>query len=87
MSSRAWKYPGRGVCARATFFPIFVLAANGVHHIIIKYCKEGLIKGLGCRDNTYSMINLHYADDTLLFGKEYLPQVMILKWILFCYER
>jgi len=39
------------------------------------------------RDNTNAVVNLHYADDTLIFGKAYLAQAMIQKWILLCYEK
>jgi len=55
--------------------------------MIEKYPREGLLKGLGCKDETNAIINLHYMDDTLIFGKEELPQAMVLKWILFCYEK
>ena len=66
---------------------------------MIKNCRDkGLIKGLGCQDdsNTFinlhfiddsnTFINLHFIDDTLIFGRGYLVQVTTLKWIL-CYER
>ena len=38
---------------------ILVLVANGLHHMIAKCREEGLIKGLGCRDDTNAVINLH----------------------------
>ena len=65
---------------------IFVLVADRLHHMIAECREEGHIKGLGSRDDTNIVINLHYADDTLIFGEECLSQAMILKWILFCYE-
>ena len=40
-----------------------------------------------CRDEANIVINLQYAGDTLLFGKENLPQTMILKWVLMCYAK
>jgi len=61
---------------------IFVFVADSLHHMIARCRKEGLLKGLGCRDESYVVINLQYVDDTLLFGKESLPQAMILKWEL-----
>ena len=66
---------------------IFVLLANGLHHMIAIYRKAGLIEGLGCRDSANSVVNLHYADDNLIFGKDYTPQAMILEWILFYFKR
>lgn len=33
-----------------------------------------------------SIINLQYADDTLLFGRSNIKQAVILKWILRCFE-
>jgi len=65
---------------------IFVLVANGLY-FMVKSCREkGLLKGLGCRDETNAIINLHYADDTLIFGKECVAQAVILKCILYCFE-
>jgi len=37
---------------------------------MISKCREiGLVKGLGCRDETNVVINLEYANDTLIFGR------------------
>jgi len=66
---------------------IFMPMANGLHHMIAKCRKERLINELGCRDYTNSVINLHYADASLIFEKECMTQAMILKWILFSYMR
>ena len=49
---------------------VFVLVANGLHHMIAKCQDADLIKGLGCQDDTNAVVNLHYADDTLIFGEE-----------------
>ena len=66
---------------------IFVLVAEGMHRMIVKCWREDHIKCLGCWDKMNAVINLHYVDDTLIFGKECLPQTMVLKWILLCYEK
>ena len=66
---------------------IFVLVATGLRHMISKCQKMGLVKGLGCRDETNAVINLQYADDTLIVRKDCLIQAFVLKWVLFCYER
>jgi len=66
---------------------IIVLVANGSRHMIFKCRMTGFFDGLGCWDESNSIINLHYVDDTLIFGKESLPQTMIHRWILFCFER
>jgi len=34
-----------------------------------------------------AVINLHYSNDALLFGRACLAHVMILKWILLCYKK
>jgi len=47
----------------------------------------GLVTGLGCRDETNTVINLQYADDTLIFRKNSLPQAIVLKWILLHYKK
>ena len=65
---------------------IFVLAANGLYFMVKSCQKKGLLKGMGCRDETNAIINLHYADDTLIFGEECVVQAVILKCILYCFE-
>ena len=49
--------------------------------MITKCQEKDLIKGLHCWDETNAVINLHYADDTLIFEQVCLAQEMILKWI------
>jgi len=45
---------------------------------MINRCRgKSLIKGLGCRDEANTIMNLQYADDN--FREECLPQAMILK--------
>ena len=66
---------------------IFVLVVVKLHHMIIKSQGVGFIEGLGCRDDTNTVISLHYEDDTIVSGKGCLAQVMVLKWVLFCYEK
>ena len=83
---RSWKFPVRGGQHQGDP-QIFVLVTNGLNHMISKCYKTGLINGLGCRDNTNSVINLQFMGDILVFGKESLPQTMILKWTMFCFER
>ena len=51
---------------------IFVIVANGLHHMIAKHRERGLIKGLECRDESNVVVNLHNADDTLIIGNKYL---------------
>ena len=66
---------------------IFVLVAEGLYQMISKCRQQGLINDLGCRDEANVAINLHYADDTLIFKKECLPPVMVLKGVLLCHEK
>ena len=42
--------------------PIFVFVADGLHYMIVRGRKEGLLKDLGCRDEANVVINLQYAD-------------------------
>jgi len=75
----------RGLRRRDSLSPlIFVLVANGLH-FMIKRCRDRrLIKGLGCLDEINKGINLHYADDTLIFERYCMTEVRTLKWILQC---
>ena len=66
---------------------ICVLVAERLYQMISKCRQQGLINDLGCRDETNVVINLHYADDTLIFEKECLPPVMVLKGVLLCHEK
>ena len=88
MAPQARKSLVKEVSERGTLFSplMFVLVANGLHHMIAKCWDLGLIHGLGCRDDTNVVVNLHYTDDTLEFRKESVAQAMILKWVLLCYE-
>ena len=61
---------------------IFVILANWLNHTITRCHKEGIIKGLGYRDESIAVIYLHYAGGTLIFGRECLPEAMIFKWII-----
>ena len=61
--------------------------ADGLHHMISICKKEDLLKGLGCWDDANAVINLQYADDTLIFGQESIPQSVVLKWVLHCFEK
>jgi len=64
---------------------IFVLIADGLNHIA-KCRKEGMLKGLECRDEANRATNLQYADDMLLFGIVSFPQALVLKGVLSCYK-
>lgn len=46
----------------------FTLVADGLNRLVKKETKEGLIEGLHTSKNI-SIINLQYADDTILFGR------------------
>jgi len=54
--------------------------------MITKCRKEGMLKGLRCRDEANGITNLQYADDTLLFGIVSLPQTLVLKVLLKRYK-
>ena len=77
----------RGVEAGDPLSPLnFVLIADGLNHMIAKCRKEGMLKWLGCRDEANEVTNLQYADDTLLFDIVSLPQALVQKGVLRCYE-
>ena len=68
-------------------FPLnFVLIADGLNHMIAKCRKQGMLKGLGCRDKANGVAYFQYADDTLLFGIVSLPQTLVLKVLLKRYK-
>ena len=88
MASKEGRFGARGILGRGTPLSSALCAsAESLHHMITKRQGKGLIKGLGSRDETNKVINLHYADDILIFGRLSLPQAMILKWVLLCYEK
>ena len=55
-------------------------------NVMISHCHpEGLLEGLSSPSPQNSIVNLHYANDTLLSGKIDISQVMGLKWIVYCF--
>ena len=59
----------------------FILVVDGLNKIIHNCKHQGSLEGLGAGRNTNSFINLRYANDTLLFCKCDIRQVVILKSI------
>lgn len=67
-------------------FPLlFVLVANGLSRMITKAREVKLLEGIN-GSKSIKLINLQYADDTLLFGTTDIRQGIELKWILCCFE-
>lgn len=62
---------------------LFVLVADGMNNMLIKVKKEGLVRGLSGTPQLL-IINLQYADDTLISGKSNIREALILKWAFCC---
>lgn len=65
---------------------IFTLVADGLNKMMEKATSRGLISGLGEHNKGVSVVNLQFADDTLILGKADPAQAMILKWILHSFQ-
>lgn len=79
---------GRGVRQGDPASPIFFnLVADVLTRMLIKAANHNLINGLLLGFNRTGVISMQYADDTLLFLKNDLEQVMNLKWLLSCFEQ
>lgn len=64
---------------------LFVLLADGLNRLIKNAESAGLIKDLwGSSPATF--INMQYADDTLIFGREDPREVIIIKCLLCWFE-
>jgi Reverse transcriptase (RNA-dependent DNA polymerase) len=65
---------------------LFDLVADVFHRILQKAQSNGILRGLGDFGNLGQILNLHFADDTLLFLEAPKDNIEILKWILLGYE-
>jgi Reverse transcriptase (RNA-dependent DNA polymerase) len=65
---------------------LFDLVADVFHRILQKAQSNRILRGLGDFGNLGQILNLHFADDTLLFLEAPKDNIEILKWILLGYE-
>jgi hypothetical protein len=65
---------------------LFDLVANVLNILLANARKLGFLKGLGAIGECSGLINLHFADDTLLFLEAKLYYIEVLKWILVSFE-
>jgi hypothetical protein len=57
-----------------------------LHSILAKAQHNGHLKGIGPFDYVGNILNLHFADDTLLFLEASDANIQTLKWLLLGYE-
>jgi Reverse transcriptase (RNA-dependent DNA polymerase) len=65
---------------------LFVLVADVINIVLHNAQENGYIKGLGSKRDFLGLINLHFADDTLLFLEANFRYIKDLKWILIGFE-
>jgi hypothetical protein len=65
---------------------LFDLVADIFHIILHKALNNGMIKGLRNFGNLGQILNLHFADDTLLFLEATMDNIQVLKWLLLGFE-
>lgn len=65
---------------------LFILVVDAFDVILRKSVIQGYLRGLGPANGEWSISNLHYADDTLLFCQGSLFQAICLKLILYSFE-
>jgi hypothetical protein len=62
------------------------LVADVFHRILHKALDNGIIRGLGHIGTLGQILNLYFADDTLLFLEATMDNVHALKWIFLGFE-
>jgi Reverse transcriptase (RNA-dependent DNA polymerase) len=65
---------------------LFDLVVDALHHTLHKANNSGFIHDLGNFSDLGEVLNLYFADDTLLFLDVFLQNVQALKWVLVGYE-
>ena len=65
---------------------LFNIVADVLNKILLNACRADLLQGLGNFPTIGNILNLHFADDTLLFIKADRKMIHTLKWLLLCFE-
>jgi hypothetical protein len=65
---------------------LFNLVADVLNKVLKNAHSAGFIRGLGNFLNLGEVLNLQFADDTLLFLQADRKMIHTLKWILLCFE-
>jgi Reverse transcriptase (RNA-dependent DNA polymerase) len=65
---------------------LFDLVANGFYIILHKAQQSGFIKGLGQFGSLRQILNLYFANNTLLYLEAIQENIQALKWLLLRYE-
>lgn len=65
---------------------MFILVTDALSRILNKAQATGFIKGLGHFNNNKIVINLNFADDTLIFLTAHVKQIEGLKLLLIGFE-
>jgi Reverse transcriptase (RNA-dependent DNA polymerase) len=65
---------------------LFDLVVDVLNILLGNARRQGFLKGIGVIDDFSGLINLHFADDTLLFLDPKPYFIKVLKWILVAFE-
>ena len=65
---------------------LFNLITDVLNKILGRAQRAGLLQGLGNYTNCANVLNLHFADDTLLFLKADKKMIVVLRWLLLGFE-
>jgi Reverse transcriptase (RNA-dependent DNA polymerase) len=66
---------------------LFDLVTDVLHRIIHNAQEHGYLSGIQISTNCPRIVNLHFADDTLLFLEATESNIEVLQWILIGFEQ
>ncbi|CAL5338788.1 unnamed protein product [Camellia sinensis] len=81
--------PGKGLRQGDPLSPfLFNIVAEGLNMLLQRACSAGLISGavLGQNGSSVTVSHLQFADDTIIFYKADVVEVLVIKRILRCFQ-
>jgi Reverse transcriptase (RNA-dependent DNA polymerase) len=77
----------RGVWQNDPLSPfLFDIVSEAFHRILSNASNEGYLKGVQLGRNNLKFLNLHFADDTLLFLEASESNIQVLRWLSIGFE-
>jgi hypothetical protein len=76
------------VCGRMIpcLLSLFDIVSEAFHRILSNASNEGYLKGVQLGRNNLKFLNLHFADDTLLFLEASESNIQVLRWLSIGFE-